>query len=120
VVSTIYSPPELAGASDEPYAIARAWLRDNWQMVAGALVALGALGILWRAFRGGARPPEVAATESGRLFLVTDEGNQPARAPAARPRAPLPEALREELADVVRHDPQAALGVLRSWIGNAS
>jgi flagellar M-ring protein FliF len=128
-VSTFYQvlQPALpqATASDD----ALAWLGQYWSTLGMILLALVSLFML----RGMVKtvPAAAAAPPAGTTFerrgspaLVADSAEERsdenlARGPSRRRAAHGPQ-LRDELADIVRDDPDAAVSILRTWIGNAS
>jgi flagellar M-ring protein FliF len=128
-VSTFYQVPQPAlpevTASDN----ALAWMGQYWSTLGMILLALVSLIML----RGMVKtvPAAAAAPPGGTTFethqassLVADatqagSDENPARGHANRRAAHGPQ-LRDELADIVRDDPDAAVSILRTWIGNAS
>ncbi len=125
-VSTFYPLAESVPVEPELRDRALAWLGEHWNAVslAGlAVVGLLVLRSMVRSIHRGAAPADHTSLEMpATLSLVTDEfetaGSTP-REPEPR-RGGRADSLTGELADVVRQDPDAAVSVLRSWIGNAS
>jgi flagellar biosynthesis/type III secretory pathway M-ring protein FliF/YscJ len=130
-VSTIYSP--TATATTEPTAPtardrATAWLAQNWHALGmGGLILVGLL-VLRSTIKSAPSHPAGGGGPTmdspGTSLPCLERASQPAFAAsahiAARPPLVPTETLREELAGAVRHDPRAAAGVLRSWMGRAS
>jgi flagellar biosynthesis/type III secretory pathway M-ring protein FliF/YscJ len=119
------SPGPIEPAGDDQ---ALLWLGKNWQSLGiGGLMLVGLL-MAWSTVRSVPRPPAPEALPAlslpESLRLANEESRERAVGTAAsvvcRPFAAPAEALREELAVMIRQDPQAAAGVLRTWIGNAS
>ncbi|MGD9722844.1 MAG: hypothetical protein AB7O59_16030 [Pirellulales bacterium] len=101
------------------------WLVANRQTVSLGALALVGLAVLRSMFRAIAPKPQAAASVAGlppTLSLVSDVYEEGLTEPVAEAMHPAPHrpSLRGELADAVRDDPDAAVSVLRSWIGNAS
>ena len=120
-------PPEGPGIVSQ----AGGWLAANWQPL--AMLGMALLGLIF--FRGLIRSASSAAAESAHdivsdmpaaLSLVAppiesseptdDEGSaeRTLRRPASSGD------LRQELAELVREDPDTAAAILRSWIGDAA
>jgi hypothetical protein len=88
------------------------WLGRNWQPLGmGGLILVGLL-VLRSTIKPAAPAPQAAAVEL-----------PPAETPPVPPDRPAPPlaaaSLRAELADTIRQNPQAAAGVLRTWMGTA-
>ena len=122
------SPPgEAKSLRDELRAGALAWLNQHGGTLALcglALVGLLVLRSTVRSLGGPKQGPRSAALELPPALSLVGEGfDEPAgeeiREPSQR-RARAASKLSSELADAVRHDPEAAVSVLRAWIGNAS
>src|SRR5205807_7162995 len=106
-----------------------AWLNEYWStlsVVLLALVSLVTLRSMTKSTRGAYSAPRERTSFDGRPALApladeppADLGVEAAWAPSRRRAADGP-SLRDELADMVRDDPEAAAGILRTWIGNAS
>lgn len=100
------------------------WLGDNWQTLGVGGFLLAGFALVWLAIRAILQPaPSPAPATSEPVALAVAETVRAVEYAAAgtsggSTAAPL-ESLRQELAIVIRHDPQAAAGVLRTWIGNA-
>lgn len=105
--------------------IAAGWLVENWStlgMVALGLVSLVMLRSMVRTGPGPAALPD--------LPLPPPEPEKPVEASTEEPEPKAPsrlkrktgqgQSLREELADLVREDPDMAANILRSWIGSAN
>lgn len=131
-VITYYPPtisPTAASSSSEtqpaeaPLALlAWAWLVEHAGAVSLAMLGLVAL-LLLRSIVRGSSPVAAAQAVDGHddnnVALVLSSPDDVLPLSGNRDGVPpRPVRVREELADVVRQDPQAALSVLRSWIGN--
>lgn len=105
--------------------LAAGWLAENWStagMIGLGLVSLMMLRSMVRSGPGPAALPE--------LPLPPPAPEQPAETPAEEAEAKAPsrlkrrtgqgQSLREELADLVREDPDMAANILRTWIGSAN
>jgi flagellar M-ring protein FliF len=100
------------------------WLSDNWQTL-GLLLLAGASFLF---LRGMLRSPEVAPAPQGELAAagageqVEGESPESETDPSNSPRRfqIVGKNLREELAEMVRDDPDAAANVLQNWIGDAA
>ena len=124
VVSTNHSPGPPA---TEPAAAEGAllWLGENWPALGMGGLILAGLLMTWSTV---SRPPAPEALPAmslpQSLLLANEDSPQRAAESAAnvvsKPSAAPSETLREELAVMIRRDPQAAAGVLRTWIPNAS
>jgi flagellar biosynthesis/type III secretory pathway M-ring protein FliF/YscJ len=92
------------------------WLANPWQLAIGALAVYLGYRVLRR--RPASIPSRPSATPSNtRVDAAIDD----APPPHAGRRAPTTAAtLREELAEMVRDNPEASANVLREWIGHAS
>jgi flagellar biosynthesis/type III secretory pathway M-ring protein FliF/YscJ len=125
-ISTFYPPIGATGRA-ELREKAIEWITANWKIVSlvgCSLVGLLLLRSITRSMRAGVpRTVAVPVDAPATLSLVTDSGQQAEvmepGGPAARRSAGRAN-LAGELAEVVRQDPDAAVSVLRSWIGNAS
>lgn len=104
-----------------PAAAPREWWRE--QGVVLGLITVGAfvLAVFWSRLRA-----PVKQQRSDRQMRLDDaepaplNGPHSAAGPASRRASSSAAALREELAQSVRDNPDAAADILRSWIGNAS
>ena len=99
------------------------WLADNWNML-GMMLA-GAFGLLMLRSMVKQRPsapPSDSADRGPNLSLVggTDEDDDDEEDSPARQFANAGVNVKEELASMVRQNPDAAANILRSWIGEAS
>lgn len=105
--------------------LAAGWLAENWStagMIGLGLVSLMMLRSMVRSGPGPAALPD--------LPLPPPEPEQPAVASTEETEEKTPsrlkrwtgqgQSLRDELADLVREDPDMAANILRTWIGNAS
>lgn len=117
-------PPEkLPTVTDQ----ATSWMAGNWQTLAMVGVGLFSLVMLRGMLRPGpsttppasamegVQAPQLAAVSEG--DESADEEGQPARKRRFRSTG---SSLRDELTDMVKEDPNAAINVLRNWIGDAA
>lgn len=124
-VSTFHAPGESSIAGPELGDQAWTWLVMNWQTVSLAGLALVGLLVL-RSMVRSTGSDESAATSANlglppTLSLMTDRLDGGADGPATfAPHQHAGPSLSHELADAVQNDPDAAVSVLRTWIGNAS
>ncbi|MBI3838469.1 MAG: hypothetical protein HY288_11120 [Planctomycetia bacterium] len=128
-VSTFYQVPQPVLPEVTALDNALAWTGQYWSTLSMILLALVSLimlrGMVKAAPAARSTPTEGAAFETRpTLSLVADgtpggSGENTARGNAKR-RADDGPSLRDELADIVRDDPDAAVSILRTWIGNAS
>ena len=108
--------------------LALGWLAGNWQTIAMIFVGLISLIFLRGMIRSGDRLPVEAASalaaEAGGADEeddVDEEAKEEAINSLLQRRLKTGGgSLRDELVDIVRHDPDAAANVLRSWIGDAA
>ncbi len=134
-VSTFYpihsAPlPELTAQES-----ALAWLGQHWNALALGGLALVSLLVLRSIVRSTptdpARNPISAVQDKARAFslLSDDESDEPLDATGDgrftgggrfKRRDGSQPSLRDELAEIVNDDPEAAVSILRTWIGNAS
>jgi flagellar biosynthesis/type III secretory pathway M-ring protein FliF/YscJ len=106
---------------------ARAWLFEHWRtLTLGGLALIGLLVLRWmfRSIGGARRQPAGSHVElPPTISLSGDAVAQPAStiSPPHFERAAVGRSsLNRELANAVRDDPDAAVSVLRTWIGNGS
>ena len=122
-VATFYPTPPAAVVEPTLGESVLAWLAQNWSAVGLAAFALASLLLLRSMIRSGV-PTGAAEGIAERISLLADESPEipPERALHARhnTRGPHAATLRDELAERVSEDPLAAIGVLRTWVGNAS
>jgi flagellar biosynthesis/type III secretory pathway M-ring protein FliF/YscJ len=94
-----------------------------------SLLALMSLVILRSMVRSGPAGADPAAAATSGDFPATipmnredgEEKKEPLTARSRlRRRGPDGPSLRDELAEIVKEDPDAAVNILRTWIGNAS
>lgn len=116
-------PPEIPtlGLLDKMLA----WLGNSWTTLGMLLLAAVSLLMLRSMLRSLPAPGATATTTlagTNPPLSVTNGDDQPESptAPRLRRRNLSGPSLRDELADIVREDPDAAANILRSWIGNAS
>ena len=102
------------------------WLSRHADTLGLAALAAVALVVLRSIFKslaapaaGGAAPATNAVASPATLATEQVRSRQPPRRPAIGFAAPPATVLRDELAEVVRDDPRAAVSILRNWIGNA-
>jgi flagellar biosynthesis/type III secretory pathway M-ring protein FliF/YscJ len=118
--------PSGPAADARPWrAIALAWLSQHPDVaILGglAVVALLALGSIVRPIGGANNRATMDTSHSPPPHSQIDGESQESDVPREPPRRrSAPRAtLSSELTDAVRHDPDAAVSVLRTWIGNAS
>jgi flagellar biosynthesis/type III secretory pathway M-ring protein FliF/YscJ len=124
VVSTFYPLAELPPRDLAPSEQAWAWLGEHGKTL--GLVALGLVGLLavCSLVRSTGRPAAISTHDADTALGLSGDQALAKSAPsiahdAARHRAPLSPTLRGDLADIVRDDPEAAVTILRTWIGNA-
>jgi flagellar M-ring protein FliF len=107
-------------------AVALGWLATNWSTVAMAGLGLFSLVMLRSMARAA---PAAAATPDLPLPAPPPAAEKTAEKKAADPegkssrlkrRLGSGQSLRDELAEMVREDPDAAASILRTWIGTAS
>ncbi len=127
VVSTFHSLVEPSTTTEQLRDQAQAWLLVHWQTVslAGlAVVGLLVLRSMVRSVSGGTQLPSASAAMGlpAKLSLVSDDFEQEPDEPTEpfERHDASSASLSGELAEVVRNDPEAAVHVLRTWIGNAS
>lgn len=123
-VSTFHQLPDNPPAAPTPGEELLWWLRSHAPTLGlAALVVVGLVMLRW-VFTAAVRRPST-------LVLETPSGPVRANESLARPadehaRTPLPRraasssSLKDELADMVRDDPAAAVSILRNWIGNVN
>ncbi|HET6882626.1 MAG TPA: hypothetical protein VFI31_20835 [Pirellulales bacterium] len=106
--------------------VALGWLAMNWSTVAMAGLAMFSLVMLRSMARAA---PAAAATPDLPLPPPPPAAEKPAETKAAetdtkanrlKRRMGSGQSLRDELAEMVREDPDAAASILRTWIGSAS
>lgn len=119
--------PVLMGEIPEPAVgqVAAGWLVENWSTL--GMVGLGLFSLVM--LRSMVRSAPGPAALPG-LPLPPPEPEKPAEASTEEPEVKAPsrlkrrtgqgQSLREELADLVREDPDMAANILRSWIGSAN
>lgn len=126
-VSTFHASAEPTTSTQQLRERAQAWLLVHWQTLSMAGLALVGLLVLRSMVRsvGGSPAPRSSSTAIGlpaTLSLVPDEFQQDPDEPSEpfERHETSSDSLSGELAEVVRNDPDAAVHVLRTWIGNAS
>ncbi|HEY2415847.1 MAG TPA: hypothetical protein VGI40_26640 [Pirellulaceae bacterium] len=130
VVETYTDTPKAAAAPPSLAANAGSWLADNWQtlaMVGVGLVSLLMLRGMIRSPGGSPAVPTTATAASGDVAAPNltihqppaDEEPEPARTLKSRFRSTGPD-LKSELHEIVKENPDAAVNILRSWIGEAA
>jgi flagellar biosynthesis/type III secretory pathway M-ring protein FliF/YscJ len=126
-VSTFYQLDNPPPPDFDFQARSLAWLGQHGNtlgVIALALVGLLALRSMIKSISATAAvlPPGTAMATSATIALAAEgTAGEPAEStPRSRLRRPADgPSLRDELADIVREDPEAAVSVLRTWIGNA-
>lgn len=120
-------PPVAMGEIAEPAIgqVAAGWLAENWSTLGMIGLALVSLVMLRSVVRSGPAPAVLPD-----LPLPPPEPEKPAEPTPEEAEAKAPsrlkrrtghgQSLRDELADLVREDPDIAANILRTWIGNAS
>jgi len=111
-------PPSLASN-------AGSWFGRYWNTLAMLGVAMFSLLILRSAVNGKQADPGNASAAGPALALQGDEpqakGDASSEQQEERPKLRLRKgnSLKDDLADIVRDDPDAAADILRAWIGKA-
>lgn len=117
-----YYPPSVAPLPETELAdVALDWLLRHGSTLAMTGLVLVGLVLLRSMVRSAPQSPVAAAEQhdDSDVALVLSSPTHAPMAESSHSRTPRgPVRVREELAEVVRQDPQAALSVLRSWIGN--
>ncbi len=125
-VTTFHPPARPRVINPAPEDPLLAWLAEHWSVAGLFTLALACLLVLRSMLSSGPAPAAKSSPHGnasvGQATSLLDEpgGSQSAPPPAHIGRGLRGPVLRDELADMVRDDPDAAVGVLRSWIGNAS
>lgn len=100
-----------------------AWLVDSWQMLGIiGIVAIGGM-VLRALLRERKDPAGLSLTFPDNIAEQAEEDaapSRPTRGPGPPHYQPVEPALREELAELVQNDPDAAARILRTWIGQAN
>jgi flagellar M-ring protein FliF len=127
----IAAPPATAPGMAQT---AAAWASDNWSTL--GVLLLGAMGLVM--LRGmlkakpstagpSGAPPTAGAEQTPRLSVISEDADEKTNATAGEavpaPRRRFANAganIKDELASMVRENPDAAASILRSWIGEAS
>jgi len=119
---TSIAVPEISGPSVTDQALS--WASAYWSTAGMIGLALVSLLMLRSMIRSGAYVSEAPAGGGAARVASepTTEQPEPVEAPKSRFKRKLGTgpSLRDELADIVREDPDAAANILRSWIGNVS
>ncbi len=105
--------------------LAAGWLVENWStagMIGLGLLSLMMLRSMVRSGPGPASLPELPLPppEPEQPALATTEETEEKAPSRLKRRSGQGQSLRDELADLVREDPDMAANILRTWIGNAS
>lgn len=123
VVTSFTQPAAPESTPTEPANTAFAWFAENWQSL--ALILLASVGLF--IFRGAFKPAPSAPLDThevlSRELEITDGDDVESEAAKSERRLKRPTGainLKDELAELVREDPNVAAGVLRSWIGDAA
>jgi flagellar M-ring protein FliF len=117
-------PPDLEGPPASEKALT--WFAQNWSFL--GLVGLGLFSLVMLRSVVRSAPVDVAPSEALRVAAADldeqpeDEQETASETPRTRlkRRVSTGASLRDELAQLVREDPDAAANILRGWIGNAS
>jgi flagellar biosynthesis/type III secretory pathway M-ring protein FliF/YscJ len=123
-VSTFHSPNESAEVGPALRDQAWSWLLMNWQTASLAGLAIVGLLVLRSMMRATSGDVPASAANLGlphELSLVSDrfdDGGEELQSYGRHHQTGA--SLSNELADAVQNDPDAAVSVLRTWIGNAS
>jgi flagellar M-ring protein FliF len=105
--------------------IALSWLATNWSSVAMAGLAMFSLVMLRSMARPALPPPSAPALPPPPPPAVEKESDPKKAEPEKhgsrlKRRLGSGQSLRDELAEMVREDPDTAANILRSWISNAT
>lgn len=110
----------------QPLRQARPWLEQNWQTAGMILGAAFLMAMAWSKWRSPAKTSLSEQASSAERPIRLDAKSEPllagphAMAGSAARRGEATAALREELAQSVRENPDAAADILRSWIGHGN
>jgi len=125
MVTTFQSLEEPPMPAETMQAQAMTLLAQHGNTVGMVLVALIALMVLRAMIRSAPSPEPAAAAEapSPALSLITpddepSESESPTVKSRLKRRGPGGPSLRDELSELVKEDPDAAVSILRTWIGN--
>lgn len=99
---------------------ALAWLAGNWSILGLAGLAMASLLILRSTIRAMPAPHPEAPPTVLSLTPPSDEPEAEGQPAAKKRKLTVGPSLRDELAEIVREDPDTAANILKSWIGNAS
>ena len=110
---------------------ALAWLNNNWSTLGLVMLALLSLQMLRSMVRSASTAMPTTTTQTAAapqpavtLSVVSDDSDEESSAESTRSRlkrrAFTGPSLKDELSELVKEDPEAAVSVLRAWIGNAS
>lgn len=108
----IISPPLTATATT--------WLAQNWQTLGGFALVLFSLLMLRSFVKGAPSPAPLPRNEESAPAAASAEEPPPSAAekPTRKRRLQQGTNIRDELAEMVKEDPEAAAAILRGWIGN--
>jgi flagellar M-ring protein FliF len=117
IAAPTIEPPSMASN-------AMAWVGNYWSTLAMLGVAMFSLVVLKGVVKGGPAGGPLLST-SPTLTLHTDESHaeesdNPDAPKRSRLRLKKGESLKDDLAEMVREDPDAAAAILKAWIGKAS
>lgn len=124
VVTTDYELPAPAVAPPSATDGLMTWLNRNWQTL--AMIGLGGFGlIMLRSMVRSAVPAASAdssASDSGGAKGADGEDDESDEAARAKRRfeAGTAPSLKDELSELIEDDPEAAVSVLKQWIGDAA
>lgn len=105
------APSPLTGVGD--------WLGENWSTLAMCGLVLCSLMMLRSMVKSAPQAAPEAAETPDLSIVAEDEGNEEGEARKLKRRLPRGPSLKDELAELVREDPDAAASILRNWISNA-
>ena len=99
-----------------------AWLGRNWSTLGMGALVLISLVLLRSMVKSIPAPAPAAGLEMPNLSLMTEDEEEapPAEERRLKRRLARGPSLKDELADIVREDPDTAASILRNWISNAS
>lgn len=123
-VAIVDSIPTPAIESPSMASNALAWLGNYWSTLAMLGVAMFSLVVLKGVVKGGPTGGALLATTPTLTLHAEEAGPEESSDPDAPKRSRLRikkgVSLKDDLADMVREDPDAAAAILKSWIGKAS
>jgi flagellar M-ring protein FliF len=110
--SPLAAPSPLVGVGD--------WLGENWSTL--ALCGLVLCGLMMLRSMVKSAPQAAPAAEPPNLGIVAEDAENEGEGETRKLKRRLSRgpSLKDELAELVREDPDAAASILRNWISNAS